>query len=130
MTYDRTLLKSKFFDRERARKLPGATLVLLSLTGKTPAGVNTYSAVSTVEGGWYAEAARGTDGSVYTKLQLADVNGDLRALIDGTGDTDRTTHFAVSGLIYRVEPDQTLRPMTEPKIWELRGYQTADTYDG
>jgi hypothetical protein len=130
MALDRTRLRARQLDRERRRaKLPDE-LTLLTLSGKTAEGVATYDSVKAVSDGWLVEPARGGDGGAYTRLQIADSGGDLREAIDGAGDTDRTTHFSAAGLVYRIEPDQTLRPVGEPKIWELRGYEVSGTYDG
>lgn len=104
-------------------------LSLLSLSGKTPEGVNAYTLIENLSSGWMPEAKRGADGAAYVSLEVADGYDELRDLIDGTGDTDRTTHFAFGGTVYRVEPEQTLRPVSEPFVWELRGYQTSDTYE-
>jgi hypothetical protein len=123
-----TAAHSEKFDALReAYEVPGP-LTLLELTGKSPEGVNTFQAVATIERGWFPKAARGTDGSAYTKLQIADIYEDLRELIDGSGNTGRTTHYAFGGVVRTNERDQILRPVSEPLIWELRGYETHDTY--
>lgn len=129
MTYSATAVKARLFDRRRVRLKLEGDLILLTLSGKTSEGVNTYSVVATFPSGWFPEAKRGADGAAYTNLQIADVDGDLRDLIDGPGATDRTTHYAFGGIVRSVERDTILRPVSEPFIWELRGYETADTYE-
>lgn len=120
---------AKGLDRVRGKLGPAGDLTLLNLSGKSPGGVNSYTVVGKSSSGWAPESKRGTDGASYVKLEVADIDGQLRDLVDGAGDTDRTTHFAFGGRVYRVEPEQTLRPVSEPYVWELRGYETADMYE-
>jgi hypothetical protein len=121
-----TEVKAQVFDALREVYGPDGSLTLLNLTGKTSEGVNTYAAVSEIPAGWYAEAKRGPDGRAYTNLQIADVYQELRDRIDGTPPT---THYAFGGTVRSVERDTIFRPVSEPLVWELRGYETEDVYE-
>lgn len=117
------------FDAKRdALQIP-RDLALLSLSGKTPESVNTYTLVENLSSGWFPEAKRGSDGRAYNSLKIADVYDELRALIDGTGNTPRTTHYAFGGIVHSLERDSILRPTGEPFVWDMRGYETQDRYE-
>jgi hypothetical protein len=117
------------FDAEREALEIYGDLTFLNLSGKNSEGVNTYSEVERFGRNWLPEAKRGADGRAYTNLQIADVSDELRDLVDGTGGTPRTTHYAFGGIVRSVERDTILRPVSEPFIWELRGYETQDAYE-
>lgn len=131
MAYDRTRLKAKFFDRERARRLgAGAVLVLLRETARDENGVGTYDALLTPSSGWNAQRVTGKDGSTWTQADIADTTGDVATLMQQPVK-DRPTHFALNSQVFKLQGDRTVIPLGEPRIFSFIAYvQTGDTYGG
>lgn len=122
---DRTRLRARQLNRERARKGPAGDLVLLQYRGQgqTPLfdSLKTYGANETVNG-WGADSATGEDGADRVKPTVADVDGGLAGIADP--QSGEGTHFALAGKVYKIEPDQTKRPIKAPFVWTLRGSVT------
>lgn len=105
MAYDRTQLKAKFFDRERARKLPDATLVLV-----LNAGTAEQSEV-TIQDGWWPERQQ----------KFGEVNSIFKIFVTArdelTAETMRQAdRVKLDGVLYQFNHDP---PLDEPRLWVL-----------
>jgi hypothetical protein len=115
---------AKAFDKLRNKFLgKGVKLLLLGFIGDGEYAVN-----KELSSGWLPERKTGSDGGIYTQVQIADLDGTLATAIDGTDEIARTTDFAIGTNLYKLEPEHTERPLMEPKIWILRGFDTGKTY--
>ena len=105
MAYDRTAQRARLFDRERARLLPDATLVLVLNAGTGD------QADLAVDGGWFPfkEHKFGEVNSVY-KIEITDRDG-LTAEVMGEADRLR-----LDGALYQFNYDP---PLAEPRVWTL-----------
>lgn len=110
--YDRTEQKAKLFDRERERKLPGATLTLI-----LNAGVAGETEVE-VEGGWWPKRERkfGEVESLFT-VYITDRDG-FAATVMSQADRLRLTRAGVApdGIAFGFNYDP---PLEEPRLWTL-----------
>lgn len=112
----------------RAELGPAGDLVLLKFKGRDASPVyEVLKVYSEVEGvnGWRAERLSGQDGAIYTKLSIADVDGELSGVVSGES---RAKHFSLGGNIFNINEDKTFRPLTQPLVWTLEGYETEETY--
>jgi hypothetical protein len=127
--YDRTAHKGRVFDRERRRRLgAGAVLVFLRLTERDEDEAGTYESLLEPTNGWLPERVTGRDGAIYTRVQIADVSGDVATMMSAEPNS-KPTHFAVSTQVFKIEPDKTVFPLGAPRVYEFRAYnQTGDTY--
>lgn len=129
---NRTRLAARQLNRERARYGPTGDLVALRFTGETKEDPNLYDSLKTYPevaevNGWGAETVRGDDGGLFTRITIADEDGELAALVDDL--EDGLTDFAIGGRIFKLEPDQTERPLRAPFIWTFRASVTPDTFE-
>jgi hypothetical protein len=126
---DRTAVWASEFNRLRRRRGPAGDLVALHFTGETGEGVDAYEALkiyaeAETVNGWRATTARGDDGAHFTRIKIADVDGQLATLVDG-----KLTDFAIGPTVYKLELDMTERPITAPFVWTFRAQvNTKDTY--
>lgn len=123
--FDLTTRYAKVFNYQRAELGPAGNLYFLRLAGKSAAGVTDYAPVKKFDSAWIADRVKGRDGAIYTKVEIADVTEDMAAVIDGE---TRVTHFAVKGEIYKLEAEQVMRPLVQPFIWTLQGYESIGKY--
>jgi hypothetical protein len=109
---------------------PAGDLGLLRHSGEDGAGDNLYESLKTYPAdeavnGWHAETVTGKDGGFFTRVQIADSDGTLAALVDGDGGI---TEMAIGAHLFRVEPEEIGRPVTAPLVWTFRVYATGDVY--
>jgi hypothetical protein len=53
---------------------------------------------------------------------VADVDQALAAALG------QSTDFAISGDVYKIEPEKTEKPLTKPRVWTFEGYETKYVY--
>jgi hypothetical protein len=108
---------------------PAGDLVLLRFEGRDagPAfsSLKIYSENESTNG-WGVDSATGDDAADRVKPQIADVDGELATIADP--QSSEATHFWLLGKVYKLEPDQTRRPIKAPFVWTLRGYVTSETW--
>jgi hypothetical protein len=125
---DRTRLRARQLNRERARLGPAGELNLLRFDGKDAdpqyVSLKTYAANETVNG-WLAERIKGRDGGIYTQLTIADVDGEMAELMQGEG---RPKHFALEGHVFNLDEDRTFKPIAAPMLWTFEGNETREIY--
>jgi hypothetical protein len=102
---------------------PAGNLLLLKFLGRDAVPQFEVKATPT---GWGADTATGQDGADTIALEIADVDNSLSALLDPA--SGEVTHFSLGGTVYKLEPDQTKRPIKAPLVWKLRGYATNETW--
>jgi hypothetical protein len=108
---------------------PDGSLTFLKLEGKDPSGNKTYRPLTVYAKGWRADRIKGKDGAIYTQVQIADVDGLLADTIDAD-EGDAATDFVINEKVFKIDPDKTERPLKEPMIWGIQGYDTNDGYSG
>jgi hypothetical protein len=123
-----TTRAARLLNRFRRKLGPAGDLVALHFAGTDADGkplygsLKTYAAGEAVNG-WGAETVRGDDGALFTRITVADADGGLAAIVDDT--EEGLTDFAVAATIYKVEPDETERPVRAPRVWRFRAQVNA-----
>lgn len=133
---------------------PPGPLTLLKFEGRdapTPyRSLKVYEQGESVNG-WGADTAKDTSADFVT-VQIADVDGELGPLVEPSAEkathfaqssraftsgtlasleerpSGEATHFALGEVVYKLESDQTRKPVQASHVWTLRGFVTADTY--
>lgn len=115
----------------RARFGPPGPLTALRFTGQSAEGDNQYATLKTYRAdeavnAWTAKTARGEDGALFTVIRILDGDGEAATLVDAEGGL---TDFALVGRVFKVESDQTERPLRAPYVWTFRAHvNTTDVY--
>lgn len=104
----------------------GPPLELLRFDGQDEGG-NRYASLKTLGSGYFTKSVRGDDGANFVEVEIADVDKDLAGILDPAAG--EATDFACQGRVYKIEPDRTARPVSEPYLWTVRGYWTKDTFE-
>lgn len=125
MTYDRTRLKAKFFDRERNRRLGAATLTLL----KEDNNAQGFKSLLTLDSKWGPDEQRGVD-SITPLYNIADVSTDFASVMakaDGFVIVNSNLP-TLNGEVHKLLKDRTQPPAPLRPYWAIFGQMTGNKY--